>query len=75
MKEPKYEMISSPIRYGQTHAPARMSSEGRFSGELLASEIASSTKPTMIASTSFQTTGQPEKRMISLATMKPTGAR
>src|SRR5215471_10889511 len=72
--EPRYEITPRPITNGQTHAPLLQSSEGRRSGALVAAEMPSRTKPITIATISFQTTAQPENRMISLATMKPTGA-
>src|SRR5215472_4848298 len=73
-KEPRYEITPRPITNGQTQAPLLQSSEGRRSGALVAAEMPSSTKPITIATISFQTTAQPENRMISLATTNPVGA-
>src|SRR5215472_14731045 len=72
--EPRYEITPRPITNGQTQAPLLQSSEGRRSGVLVAAEMPSRTKPITIATISFQTTAQPENRMISLATTNPAGA-
>src|SRR5947209_1723614 len=68
-KELKYEIAPRPTRYGQSQAALGRSSDGRLSGRVVTKEIPSRTNPITIAIINFQTTDQPEKRMISLAMM------
>src|ERR1044072_8953070 len=71
--ELREEITTIPIRYGTSQVAAPHSMDGLWSGGDVAAEIASSTNPMRIATSSFQTTVQPEHRMHALGTMNGDG--
>jgi len=73
-KELKYEIAPRPSRYGQNQPALRQSSDSVRAFVSVSIEIVRSAKPIRIATISFQTTAQPVKSRISLATTNAAGA-
>ena len=72
--ELKYEIVPIPRRYGQSQKALLHSSDSFVSFASVTVETVMSAKPIRIATISFQTTAQPAKSRISLATMNAAGA-
>ena len=71
--ELRYEIAPMPSRYGQSHAALRQSSDIVRALVSVAVDRPSSAKPIRIAAINFQTTAQPVKSRISLATTNAAG--